>query len=251
MSLTFTDVLTRFASQANVSLNETTGLPEPSRQEEHRFTLYLNEAAAWIWRGLFKSWTLPDILTGDTVTLGTGGIIAATDVDSSTFYTVWESDPRLELPEDRHRLQKRASQKENGDIVVESGTSGDEVYVIYRTRIPKWTAVEATTAATVSIGTLLWDKTCGDCGSGNVYRALVADASPDDFTDTSLWTPVTLPDTLLEPLTAKAMAIKLRTDGQPAIAATWEETAIEWMHSRSRESEVNPGEKPWLYNSNS
>ena len=250
MSLTYSDILTRFASHAQVALDETTGLPVLNRQEEHRFTIYLNEAATWIWRGLYEQWTLPDLIEGTAVTLATGGIITAADIDNATFWTVWDTDPRLELPEDRQRLQKRATAKANGDLIVEDGTAGDTVYVVYRLRIPKWTAVLATAAVTVSIDTRLWDKVCDCDGTGNVYRALIADVTPDDFTVTTSWLPVTLPETLLEPLTAKALSLKMRTDGQLDIANAWEDTATRWMESRALESERQPFEKPWLYNSN-
>jgi hypothetical protein len=251
MSLSFSDVLTRLASQAQVSLDEDTGLPNLSRQEEHRFTLYLNEAATWVWRGLFEQWTLPDLITGTEVTLATGGIIAAADIDSATFWTVWDSDPRLALPEARLRLQNRATAKANGDLIVEGGTAGDTVFVIHRLRIPKWTAVLASGfGATVSADTRLWNKECGSDGDGHVYRALAADVSPDAFETPTAWLPVTLPETLLEPLTAKALANKLRTDGQPAIADSWETSARMWMESRAIEAERQPHEKPWLYNAN-
>lgn len=251
MSLPFATVLTKFASNVQVALDETTGLPTLKRQEEHRFTQYLNEAATWIWRGKYQNWTLPDLITGVEVTLATGGIIEAADIDSADFWSVWSSDPRLALPEDRARLALRATAKPNGDLLLENGTAGDTVYVIYRIRIPKWTAVTASGfASTVSLDTRLWNKKCNNDGDGNVYRALAADVSPDDFTVTTNWLPVTLPETLLEPITAKALANKARADAQFDIATAWEDQAERWMETRARAAEQQPGEKPWLYNQN-
>ena len=251
MSLPFATLLTKLASNVQCALDETTGLPTLKRQEEHRFTQYLNEAAAWIWRGKYQNYTLPDLITGTSATLASGGIITAATIDSSDFWSVWSTDPRLELPEDRARLAIRATAKPNGDLLVESGTAGDTVYVIYRLRIPKWTAVLASDfGSTVSADTRLWNKECGNDGDGQVYRALAADVSPDDFTVTASWLPVTLPETLLEPITAKALANKARADAQFDISNIWEEQAERWMETRARAAEQQPGEKPWLTNQN-
>jgi hypothetical protein len=251
MSLSFATVLTKLASNVQCALDETTGLPTPKRQEEHRWTQFLNEAAQWIWRGKYQNYTIPDLITGTSATLTTGGIITAATLDSSDFWSVWTSDPRLAQPEDRARLALRAIAKPNGDLLVENGTSGDTVYLIYRLRIPKWTAVLASDfGSTVSLDTRLWNKECGDDGDGHVYRALAASVSPDDFTVTANWLPVTLPETLLEPITAKALAIKARADGQFDIATAWEDQAERWMETRAVAAEQQPGEKPWLYNQN-
>lgn len=251
MSLPFATVLTKLASDVQCPLDETTGLPTIARQEEHRLTQYLNEAAQWIWRGKYQNFTLPDLITGTTATLASGGIITAATIDTSDFWSVWASDPRLAQPEDRARLAIRAIAKPNGDLLLESGTAGDTVYVIYRLRIPKWTAVLASDfGSTVSLDTRLWNKECNNDGDGQVYRALAADVSPDDFTVTANWLPVTLPETLLEPITAKAHALRLRTSALPAAAQDWENIAQEWMETRARAAEQQPGDKPWLYNQN-
>lgn len=247
--LNFQEILYRFAAQAQVTLDATTGLPAPSREEEHRFTIYLNEAAAWVWRSVYQQWTLPEMITGATVTLATGGIIEAADIDDATFWTVWDTDPRLELPEDRQRLQKRATAKANGDLIVEDGTVGATVFVIYRIRVPKWSAVLSDVPGDPpeQQGTRIWFK----AEDGNVYRS-VPDANNvhSDYQNPANWLPVTLPETLLEPLIAKALANKFLSDGQPAPAAALEEQAIAWMESRALEAEKQPREKPWLYNQN-
>lgn len=249
MTLTFQDILTRFASQAQVALDADTGLPTLSRQEEHRFTQYLNEAAAWVWRGKFDRWTLPELITGKTVTLGASGLITAATLDNATFWSVWDTDPRNAMPTERQRLQLRATAKGNGDLLVDEGAAGNTVYVIYRTRVPKWSAVTASGyTSTVTAETRLWNKLCGTDGDGQVYRALTANANLDDFTDTTAWEPVALEETLLETLVAKAMAIKLRNDGQPAIAAPHEEAAHLWLENRARDAHAD--DKPWLYNAN-
>ena len=249
MTLTFQDILIRFASQAQVALDADTGLPTLSRQEEHRFTQYLNEAAAWVWRGKFDRWTLPELITGKTVTLGASGLITAATLDNATFWSVWDTDPRNAQLTERQRLQLRATAKGNGDLLVDEGAAGNTVYVIYRTRVPKWTAVTASGyTSTVTAETRLWNKLCGSDGDGEVYRALTANANLDDFTDTAAWEPVNLEETLLETLVAKAMAIKLRNDGQPAIAAPHEEAAHLWLENRARDA--NADDKPWLYNAN-
>lgn len=253
MSLTFSTILDRLAAQVQTAFDETTGAPILNRQEEHRFTAYLNEAAAWIWRGKYQNYTLPDLITGVEVTLGTDGIIAAADIDNADFWTVWSSDPRLALPEDRAALALRATAKPNGDLIVQNGNAGDTAYVIHRTRIPKWTAVLASGfGSTVSIDTRLWNKLCpNDADSdGHVYRALIANASPDDFTDTASWLPVALPETLLEPITAKALSLRFRADGQYEAASQHEDVAERWMETRARAAEQQPYEKPWLYSEN-
>jgi hypothetical protein len=171
MTLTFQDILTRFASQAQVALDADTGLPTLSRQEEHRFTQYLNEAAAWVWRGKFDRWTFPELITGKTVTLGASGLITAATLDNATFWSVWDTDPRNAQVTERQRLQLRATAKGNGDLLVDEGAAGNTVFVIYRTRVPKWTAVLASGyASTVSVETRLWNKLCGTDGDGEVYR---------------------------------------------------------------------------------
>lgn len=251
MSLPYATLLTKLASNVQCTLDEDTGLPTPKRQEEHRWTQFLNEAAQWIWRGKYQNYTLPDLITGTSVTLTTGGIIPAATLDTSDFWSVWTSDPRLAQPEDRARLALRATAKANGDLLVENGTTGTTVHVIYRLRIPKWTAVIASGfVSTVSLDTRLWNKECNNEGDGHVYRALAADVSPDDFTDTANWLPVTLPETLLEPVTAKALASKARADAQFDVAAQWDAEAQDWMETRALAAEQQPGEKPWLYNQN-
>ena len=251
MTLTFSDILTRFASQAQVALDADTGLPTLSRQEEHRFTQYLNEAAAWVWRGKFDRWTFPELITGKTVTLGVSGLITAATLDNATFWSVWDTDPRNAMPTERQRLQLRATAKGNGDLLVDEGAAGTTVYVIYRTRVPKWSAVLASGyASTVSAETRLWNKLCGSDGDGEVYRALTANANLDDFTDTTEWEPVNLEETLLETLVAKAMALRQMAAGLPASASQYEARAIDWLENRVREADINPSDKPWLYNAN-
>jgi hypothetical protein len=251
MTLTFQDILTRFASQAQVALDADTGLPTLSRQEEHRFTQYLNEAAAWVWRGKFDRWTFPELITGKTVTLGANGLITAATLDNATFWSVWDTDPRNAMPTERQRLQLRATAKGNGDLLVDEGEAGTTVFVIYRTRVPKWSAVLASGyASTVSAETRLWNKLCGTDGDGEVYRALIANANLDDFTDTTEWEPVNLEETLLETLVAKAMALRQMAAGLPASASQYEARAIDWLENRVREADINPSDKPWLYNAN-
>lgn len=251
MSLSFQDVLGNFCIQAQVALDEETGLPTPNRQEQHRFTQWLNEAATWVWRGQFQQWTFPELITGATVTLATGGIVTAADIDNATFWSVWQSDPRLAQEGERQRLALKATAKANGDLIVDGQADGAEVFVIWRTTIPKWSAVLAAGfSQAVSVGTRLWNKQDGDCGDGHVYRALVADATPDDFDSATQWAAVTLPEVLLEPVVAKAMQLKMRGDGLPGVAQMWEGTALNWMESRAIEAERAPHEKPWLYNQN-
>lgn len=251
MSLPFATLLNRLAADVQATLDDTTGEATLLRQEEHRLTIYLNEAASWIWRGKYQNWTFPELITGTSATLTTGGIITAATIDSADFWSVWSSDPRLAQPEDRARLALRAIAKPNGDLLVENGNSGTTVYVIYRTRVPKWTAVTASGfSAPVSLDTRLWNKQCNNDGDGHVYRALAADVSPDDFTDTTAWLPVTLPETLLEVINAKAMALKLRSNANFEAAQGWENFAHDWMETRARQAEQQPLEKPWLYNQN-
>ncbi len=251
MSLTFTTVLNRLAATVQAELNEDSGDAKILRQEEHRLTNYLNQAATWIWRGKYQHYAIEDILTGTSATLATGGIIEAADIDSADFWSVWSSDPRLALPEARARLALRATAKANGDLLIENGNSGDTVFVFYRTRVPKWTAVTASGyTAPVSLNTRLWNKECNNDGDGHVYRALAADVSPDDFTVTASWLPITLPEPLLEVINAKAMAIKFRSETNFEAAQGWENFAHDWMEARARQAEQQPGEKPWLYNQN-
>lgn len=251
MSLTFTTLLNRLAADVQATLDETTGAATLARQEEHRLTVYLNEAAAWIWRGKYQHYAIEDIITGTSATLASGGIITAATIDSADFWSVWSSDPRLALPEDRARLALTATAKPNGDLLIENGTAGDTVFVIYRTRVPKWSAVTASGyTATVSLGTRLWNKECNGDGDGHVYRALAADVSPDDFTVTASWLPVTLPEPLLEVINAKAQSLRLRSAANFEAAAAWDNIAHDWMETRARQSEQQPGEKPWLTNAN-
>jgi len=142
--LSFRTVLHAFGNLTGLPI-DSTGVPTFTTTEEARYCGRLNDAMRWLWFVALPQRVLPDMLTGATVTLGTGGQVAAADIESSSFWSVWQSDPRAEVLMDRPdaRLRLEASQLGNGNLQVRNGSSGDSVFVFYRRELPIWTTVRA------------------------------------------------------------------------------------------------------------
>jgi hypothetical protein len=244
-TVSFNTLLTRFTAQSQVALNETTGLPNLSLQEEYRFTQYLNEAALWLWEQETHTMALPDMLTGKTVTLATGGLITAEDIEHSAFWSVWKSDPRLkEYGPERAALNLDAIGQANGDIKVTESNADATVYVIYKTIPPQWTVEAASSSCTYDIGDLV------KCGT-KVYRSLMTEASAGDVTDATVWSEVTLPQNLQRIIIKKANVERLRLgSSMPANAQSEEQELMKALDSAFLGAQPLTGIKDWLYNSN-
>jgi hypothetical protein len=258
--LSFTTVLHAFGNLTGLPI-DSTGVPTFTTTEEARYCGRLNDAMRWLWFVALPQRVLPDMLTGATVTLGAGGQVAAADIEGSSFWSVWQSDPRAEVLMDRPdaRLRLEASQLDNGNLQVRNGSSGDSVFVFYRRELPIWTTVLFDTTKLYAINEIAWVKEDPDGISyvgtaGHVYKNVtgqVADGSDLEVDRPHFFRPITLPDSLQEIVLRKANLDRLRSDAQLVRAAQFEQQLLtEALESAQIAAEQNPGDKPWLYNYN-
>jgi hypothetical protein len=253
--VSFQTLLRAFGNMAGLPIS-TTGVPTFTTTEEARFCGRLNDAARWLWFTAMPRRALPGMLTGKTVTLASGGKVATADIEGSSFWSVWQSDPRAEVLMDREwaRLRLEGSALSNGDIQVRGGVAGTTVYVIYKKPVPVWT-VERLQELIYNTGNLVWLEqpitSPGDSPTGEVYKAQQMGSDWTDIFDTAIWQPVSLDDTLEEIVLRKANAERMRADNQLATSARAEyEMLGEALDAALLGSEEGPMTKPWLYNWN-
>lgn len=237
-TVSYNTLLTAFAGTARV------GRAALQDSEKEQFTADLNTAALWLWEQETHTMALPDMLTGKTVTPSSGLITAAT-IEEASFWSVWKSDPRLkEYGPERAALLLEATGQANGDIKITDTTAPATVYVIYKTIPPQWTVDPASSSKTYDIGDLV------EC-SGKVYRALIAEAAAGDVTDATVWTEVTLPQSLQRILIKKANADRIRLgNSMPAAAQSEELELMKALDGAFLSAQPITGIKDWLYNAN-
>lgn len=247
-TISFQTLLQAFADQARVARSNF------SDDEKQLLCGDLNEAAHWLWTTATHSQALPDMMTGKTVTLAAGGIIAAAEINAADFWSVWVSDPREATQGSRGPLAVRATALGNGDVKVTDGAEGDGVFVIYKTPPPQW-AVTLISEGVFAKDTLLWNAVSLPpiLPDGHVYRAVQAGADWADIDgpDTAWWVQVTLPQSLQYLVVMRANYQRMRLGSKVPEAAGRERFALDQaLEAAFMASEKQPQDKPWLYNFN-
>jgi hypothetical protein len=241
-TVSFSTLLADFAGKARVSRAALTAA------EQEQFTADLNAAALWLWESETVTMALPDMLTGKTVTLATGAVIEAADIEDANFWSVWQSDPRLQTSATNlsfDRLRLAAIGQANGDVKVIGSNAGDTVYVFYKSIVPQWTVDAASNSTSYDIDDLIY------C-DGHVYRCLVDESSAGDLTDSTIWQEVTLPQSLQRIVVGRANYERMRLGANmPANASREEQETTRALELAFIGSEAQPHNKPWLYNQNS
>lgn len=210
--------------------------------EEEQMGADLNAAALWLWETETSSQCLPEMLTGKTVTLATGGVIEAADIDNASFWSVWKSDPRAALPGRRSQISAYAAGF--GDVQVRDGVAGTTVFVLYKTVPPQWTTTEASTNCEYQTGDLV-------LSAGRVYRALSDEAHANDLEDATVWVEVTLPQSLQRIIVMKANYERMRLGAAMPTNAMREEIELLRALEMAFLATYNPeNDKPWLANQN-
>jgi len=223
--------------------------------EERQLGAYLNEAALWLWESETGTMALPDMMVGKTVTLATGGVITAADIEDASFWNVWQADPRLQQSFTVPHYRRQASQLENGDIKVFSGTAGEQVFVFYKSAVPQWT-VTPIAAGLYAEGALVWNSVAVPpiLPDGHVYQAVAPNADAADIEapyDVLWWRQITLPQSLQRIVQLKANYERVRRGAAMPQNASSEEADLRRaldLALISVSNEVNG--KPWLYNQN-
>jgi hypothetical protein len=223
--------------------------------EERQLGAYLNEAALWLWESETGTMALPDMMVGKTVTLATGGVITAADIEDASFWNVWQADPRLQQSFTVPHYRRQASQLENGDIKVFSAAAGEQVFVFYKSAVPQWTTERLEEEIYVA-DALVWFTNAlpvpANFPNGQVYKN-VANTTSDwsDLFDLTIWQPVTLPQSLQRIVQLKANYERVRRGAAMPQNASSEEADLRRaldLALISVSNEVNG--KPWLYNQN-
>jgi hypothetical protein len=237
-TVSFNTLLTAFAGAARV------GRTDLQASETDQLCADLNAAALWLWETETHGMALPDMIKGKTVTLGTGGVIAAADIEDASFWSVWQSDPREKPMGERHGLQLPATSLSNGDVKVIDKAAATSVFVIYKSVPPQWTVTEASAACSYAIGDLVY-------ACGKVYKALVTEPTTGDFTDTASWVEVTLPQSLQRIIVLKANNERLRLGANmPENAGRERAELLAAFDAAVLAASAEVGTKPWLYNQN-
>jgi hypothetical protein len=244
-TVSYATLLTAFAGAARA------GRATLQPGEEEQMCADLTAAALHLWEVETATQALPDLLTGKTVTLATGGVIEAADIEDASFWSVWKSDPRDVLARhERNHLQIEATGQANGDVKV-NGAAGDEVFVIYKTVVPQWTTVRAIDGTTYLTDSLVWFDVTYTPSDGHVYRATGVPNSNSDPLPNGDWQPVTLPQSLQRIVVLKANYERMRLGAAMPQNASREEVELNRaLDAAFIASQESLGSKPWLYNQN-
>lgn len=213
--------------------------------EEAQFAHRLTDAVDWAWHYM-AGWSLPEQVTGETLTLGAGGIIAAASIDHSRAWSVWSADPRQPSP--NHSAHKILATEIDGDLSVD-GAEGDEVFVIYRNHAPEFTADVYADAISYDFGSLVWAK---DSDVPDVFRCIDPTGSNTEGTDNAdVWQAERLPKTFQKAVHLYAVAEQASLDDdKPSRAQALmarAETEIQELGLRVRGGDAS---KFWLNNHN-
>lgn len=252
-TVSYSTLLADFAGKARVSRANLTA------DEKEQFTADLNAAALWLWESETVTMALPDMITGKTVTLATGAVIEAADIEDANFWSVWQSDPRLQTNATYvsfDHLRLAAIGQANGDVKVIGSSAGDTVYVFYKSPAPQWTEVllaeqDYAADSLVYFGTAL--TTPLTVADNNVYLNVSGGVSNwADLYDPTVWQPVTLPQSLQRIVVNRANYERMRLGANmPANASREEAETQRAFDLATIGAEAQPKNKPWLYNQNS
>lgn len=218
-AVTYKDCLWTLA--INAGLN-----PDPAASEDGRtdvrntdrsqWTQYLNDAIELAWNlDEFAIWPWVVKVAQPTVTDNT---FAYSDIENAEFWTAWRDDPRIHFKannttspvywwKDLERLRLGTALDADQSTVIYhtqlpyDTTVTGTVTVFYRPPPPKWTWTPVVTSQTYdTVGTLVY----GGDADGNVYKSIASGALGNALTDTSKWTPVTIPSELRKLVIAEA-----------------------------------------------
>jgi hypothetical protein len=225
--------------------------------EERQLGAYLNEAALWLWESETGTMALPDMMVGKTVTLATGGVITAADIEDASFWNVWQADPRLQQSFTVPHYRRQASQLENGDIKVFSAAAGEQVFVFYKSAVPQWTVERLNSGLNYAPESVFWFEGTYEApptaADGHVYQNISGEelAGWDDWDVPGLRQKITLPQSLQRIVQLKANYERVRRGAAMPQNASSEEADLRRALDQaliSVSNEVNG--KPWLYNQN-
>jgi hypothetical protein len=251
-TLSFRQLLDSFMGAARRAPSEVTA----GSAEETQFGADLNAAARWLWVTETHSMALPDMMTGKTVTLGTGGVIAATAIEDADFWSVWSVDPRTKLLGSREALQLPATALGNGDVAVHDKKATDTVYVLYKSPVPRWTTTRVIDVTTYAAAALVWWEgviVTTYPPDGHVYLNINPSgfSTSEDITDTGTWAKVTLPQSLEDIIVKKANYERLRLGtNMPENAGRERAELVAAVDAAFLAAAQVVSNKPWLYNQN-
>lgn len=213
--------------------------------EEAQFAHRLTDAVDWAWHYM-TGWSLPEQVTGETLTVGAGGIIAAATIDHSRAWSVWAADPRV--PNANPVPNKIAANEIDGNLRVDAA-EGDEVFVIYRNHAPEFTAEVFANGTAYDFGALIWAK---DSDVPDVFRCIDPTGSNTEGTDNAdVWQAERLPKTFQKAVHLYAVAEQAGLDDdKPARAQALMARADTEMQELALRVRGDNAVKFWLNNHN-
>lgn len=235
----FSQFLQAFCLLVNAPRNATTGVYEPSVGMKADAAQLLTLACEYAWQDWSNWLLLPSITESASVTPNGSHVIAWADLQYSSKWSLWTTDPRTSYEAENGLWQtyrRLGVQHADGVLVVDD--PGAAMTAFYQKAAPKFTHVNVVGATTYAAGDLVWDGTDGTItttATGHCYLALGAHAG-SDIADTAKWRVQSAPEELRQALMQRVSELRqLHQAGQPQAAAQEAATAaamIEDLYQR-------------------
>lgn len=237
----FQSLLWSLAFKAGLNPDPTFGTVNMKDFDVASFVDFLNDAVLWAWK---PDPERPEIVWPYTVktvsaTPSAGKIDLAT-LEYADWWRVWSADPRVYAA--APTAYPVSDTWDNDGVWPRTALS--PVFVFYRPMRPMFTYTPALTdSGTVyALGSLVWDKDV----SGNVFKAIVANAHGNALTDPTKWTLQAVPDPLVKPILTKAEAFRVKSKGNDPAKFLAEADAL-LAAEKARALPANGPGAPWSF----
>lgn len=215
---TFGSILDGFAIIAGAPFDATTGLRTLTTVDKAECAGLLNQVVNDVWsKHTWPYQLLPSMTTKTTVT-PTAGVIAWSDLDYSTKWSVWTVDPTTSWTAGCPGSGRPCYAREDtSGLFVESQSTATSLVVFHHVKRPVFTHVAWVTAtAYVGGDVVLQGSNCYVCATAHTSGTFATDLAANK------WTVQTLPFELREPM-LRMIAERRAGDVQGKVAKTMQE----------------------------
>lgn len=229
----FSQYLQAYCLTVDASRHATTGLYEPTVAQKADAAAMLTLGCEYVWQDWSPWALLPSITESATVTPNGSHVIAWEDLQYSSKWSLWTTDPRTsyELRDGLWETYRRQGvQHADGVLVVDDPAAA--MVAFYQKSAPKFTHVNVVSATTYAAGDVVWDGTDGTItatATGHCYKALGAH-NGSTIADTAKWRVQSAPEELRQTLMLRVSEMRQKYQtGEHGVAAREKATAESMM----------------------
>jgi len=125
------DLVWELARDAGRNPDPAAGTVTMTAADEAQLVNRLNAGLRWCWE-YYTGFSLSQTIDEGSVTLATGAVIEAAEIDNGDRFSIWSENPRPLERSQLNRVRLRGRMLANGDVLVPEGAAGQAVYVFWQ-----------------------------------------------------------------------------------------------------------------------